>query len=382
MIISDKIKNPSGLYIHIPFCRSKCDYCSFYSMREDASPWSIDSYIERLIEELESFRKSFGSVEFDTVYVGGGTPSILSVNSMCRLLGTTRSLFNIAEGAEVTIEMNPDDLVREKLYGFRDAGVTRIVLGVQSSIVNLRQTLGRRSRNCTMEDLELFFSVPGITRCLDFIAGIPGQTESDIDVDFGIIRRFRPEHVSLYMLSVDDGTPLASRIKPDHKFEEDQQLIWMHAINYLKAHGYMHYEISNFALPGFQSRHNMKYWNFTPYLGAGPGAHSFFNNLRFSNPASLDEYMKPGEFRRVNDYRSVDQLLVEFIMTAVRKLDGFTAYDYTMISGREMPGEIIKRLSDKVAEGLMISDSGCYRLTEKGIFLADRVIYEIVEPFL
>lgn len=382
MISSDKTKSLPGLYVHMPFCRSKCDYCSFYSIREDASPWGVDAYIARLIEELESFRKSFGAVEFDTVYIGGGTPSILSVSNMRRLLDASRSLFAVADGAEVTIEMNPDDLVHEKLYGFRDAGVTRIVLGVQSSIVGLRHTLGRRSRNCTEEDLELFFSVPGITRCLDFIAGIPGQIESDIDVDFGIIRRFRPEHVSLYMLSVDDGTPLASRITPGHKFEEDQRVIWEHAINYLRALGYMHYEISNFALPGFQSRHNMKYWNFTPYLGAGPGAHSFFNNQRFSNPASLDEYMRPGEFRRVNDYRSADQLLVEFIMTAVRKLDGFTADEYTMISGREMPVEIMKRLSDKENEGLMISDNGCYRLTERGIFLADRVIYDIVEPFL
>ena len=122
----DNTKSLSGLYVHIPFCRSKCDYCSFYSIREDSSPYVVDAYITRLIEELESFRKNFGTVSFDTLYAGGGTPSILSVSSMSRLLDSARSLFSIAEGAEITVEMNPDDLSRDKLYGFRDAGATRI----------------------------------------------------------------------------------------------------------------------------------------------------------------------------------------------------------------------------------------------------------------
>lgn len=382
MVYSDKIKSPAGLYLHIPFCRSKCDYCSFYSVREDASPFGIDAYLMRLIEELESYRRSFGAVDFDTVYVGGGTPSILSAGNMRRLLDPVRSLFAVAKGAEVTIEMNPDDLSQEKLTGFRDSGVTRIVLGVQSGIISHRQTLGRRGRNCTADDLELFFSVPGITRCLDYIAGIPGQTEADIDEDFEIISRFRPEHVSLYLLSVEEGTPLALRVRCGDEYEEHQRVLWEYSINQLKGMGYRHYEISNFALPGFESRHNMKYWNFTPYLGAGPGAHSFFNGLRFSNPPSLDEYMEPGEFRRINDYRSADQLLVEFIMTALRKLDGFMPGDYDAVTGRSLPPDIIKRLGDKVVEGLVIFDNGCYRLSQKGIFLADRVIYDIVEPFL
>ncbi len=379
---SGNIKSLPGLYIHVPFCRSKCDYCSFYSIREDTSPYDIDAFVTRLTRELESFRKSFGAVVFDTLYIGGGTPSILSVEMMRRLLDAAGTMFSIADDAEVTVEMNPDDISRGKLFGFRDAGITRIVLGVQTSIMKHRQTLGRRSRNCTEDDLELFFSVPGITRCLDFIAGIPGQTESGIDADLGIIRRFRPEHVSLYMLSIEDGTPLAARVTPDAEFEENQRVIWERAIHYLKGMGYRHYEISNFALPGFESRHNMKYWDFTPYLGAGPGAHSFFNGLRFSNPASLEEYMKPGEFRRINDYRNADQLLVEFIMTAVRKLDGFTAGEYTAISGRPLPAEVIKRLGDKEREGLISSENGCYRLTENGVFLADRVIFDLAEPFL
>ena len=262
------------------------------------------------------------------------------------------------------------------------AGVNRIVFGIQSGFVKHRQTLGRRGRNCTESDLELFFSARGLTRCMDFIAGIPGQTAADIDADFAIIRKFRPEHVSLYMLSVEPGTPLEARIESGGEFEDSQLFVWEHAIHSLKSLGYRHYEISNFALPGCESRHNMKYWNFAPYLGAGPGAHSYFNGLRFSNPASLDEYMRQGEFRRIFDHRSEEQLLVEFIMTAFRRLDGFSPDEYTALTGKPLPREITTKLREKADEGLITSENGLLRLSEKGIFLADRVIYDIVEPFL
>lgn len=374
--------SPSGLYVHIPFCRSKCDYCSFYSVREADSAYSTGRYVQRLIAELESFRHDFGAVELDTVYAGGGTPSILSTADMSLLLEAVSSLFTVADGAEVTVEMNPDDLLRDKLEGFMAAGVNRIVLGIQSGLLNHRQTLGRRGRNCTESDLELFFSVRGLTRCMDFIAGIPGQTRGDIDADFAIIRRFRPEHVSLYMLSVEPGTPLEARTETGGEFEDSQLPVWEHAIHSLKELGYRHYEISNVALPGCESRHNMKYWNFTPYLGAGPGAHSYFNGVRFSNPASLDEYMQQGEFRRIFDYRSEEQLLVEFIMTALRRLDGFSPGEYMALTGKPLPRGITIRLREKENEGLITSENGLLRLSEKGIFLADRVIYDIVETFL
>ena len=374
--------SPGGLYLHIPFCRNKCDYCSFYSVSSMPGSPEIDLYITRLIQELEEYKKSFGPVVFDTLYIGGGTPSMLSVAQMDRIIEAAGSLFAIMGGAEVTIEMNPDDLLSEKLYGFRDAGVTRIVLGIQSTILDIRKTLGRRGINCTEKNLEMFFSVPGIVKCLDFIGGIPGQSETHIDKDFTVIERFRPEHISFYMLSVEEGTPLSARIRPDSEFEEHQRRIWEHAIGRLKDMGYRHYEISNFALNGFESRHNMKYWNFRPYLGAGPGAHSFFNGSRFSNPPSLRDYMKPGVFNRVTDCRGADQLLVEFIMTSLRRLEGFTADEYRRVSGCPMPREVIKRMEDKVSEKLMNYENGRYCLTAKGIFLADRIIYDLAEPFL
>lgn len=371
-----------GLYIHIPFCRRKCDYCSFYSLPADGDSVIIERYISRLIEEFKEIKDEFGAITFDTVYLGGGTPSMLRSSQIDLVLESVSSFFHLARDTEITIEMNPDDFSEDKISGFINAGVNRVVLGLQSRIIKNREFIGRGGKNCTYQELETFFSIEGITRCIDFIAGIPGQTPVDIDCDFSVVRKYRPEHISLYMLSVEEGTPLASRLAPDNEFEDNQVQVWEYAINLLKSYGYTHYEISNFAIPGYESRHNMKYWNYIPYIGTGPGAHTFFNNRRYSNPASLAEYLKPGSFSRVFDERSNNEILVEFIMTSLRNLNGFRLDEYEKITGNELPQGIIDKISEKEHEGLLRSNGNLISFTEKGVFFADSIIYDIVESYL
>lgn len=371
-----------GLYIHVPFCRSKCDYCSFYSIPASGNDSIIISYIDRAIAELAEVKELYGSIEFDTLYLGGGTPSVLPEKQLNRLLDYIFSFFTINGDAEITLEMNPDDISRSKLDSIVKAGVNRIVLGVQSVSVKNRNILGRRGRNPGAEDLDLFFSCSGITHCLDFIGGIPEQEPADLEPDLDVIRRWKPDHISYYMLSVEENTPLSGRFKPGDEFNDIQARSWAYIIQELKDSGYHHYEISNFCIPGSESVHNMKYWRFVPYIGIGPGAHSFYNNMRYANPASVEQYLMPGAFTRNHDVRGEKELLIEFIMTSLRILDGFDLADYKRISNCELPDLICKRIEHQISRGLVSRNGNLISLTEKGVFLCDRVIYDIIEPYL
>lgn len=371
-----------GLYIHIPFCRAKCDYCSFYSLPVEENSPIVDQYLKRLIEELRTISAEYGRVSFDTVYFGGGTPSIISLKRFRELLDEVRALFCVVKDAEITVEMNPDDIPGDKIPGWIAAGVNRIVLGMQSTILSQRKIIGRMGRNPSPAELDYFFQFKNLARCLDFIGGIPDQEFADIDRDFEIISRYRPEHVSFYLLTVDENTPLASRIRPDEKFDNNQLRVWQYGIECLKKMGYGHYEVSNFALPGNKSRHNMKYWKFLPYIGAGPSAHSFYNNIRYSNPASLQDYLKPGGFRREIDHRDESSVVVEFVLTSTRNLDGFSPDDYRKITGKELPEVIAAGFDRMVSLGFMEKRNGLLRYTEKGLQFSDRIVYEIVESLL
>jgi oxygen-independent coproporphyrinogen III oxidase len=376
-----------GIYIHIPFCRRKCDYCGFYSVPlEGESPAVPDAYERRLHEEIRERLPAAAFPHADTVYFGGGTPSLLDPAQVSGILRLLAEHVALEPGAEITIEMNPGDLSVEKLEGYRDAGVSRAVLGVQTLSPRLHNLIGRSAAVCTGKELDLFFGVDGIVHCVDLIAGIPSQSGEELACDLDIIAGYRPLHISAYLLSIEKKTPLAARITPDATLESGQAACFETLACSLRAYGYQQYEISNYAVPGYESRHNMKYWRFEPYIGFGPGAHSFVNDERYINTMSVGEYLGCGRFNLEHDARTASSAAVEYLMTGLRLLSGLSLRAMEARLAFHMPDEVRDRIGKAAYEGMvMVSDGDggrMIRLSEKGLLIADRIIYSIVEPLL
>lgn len=372
----------SGIYIHTPFCREKCDYCSFYSVPVKPGDKTINHFTGRVIDEINNRVKSTGLINADTLYFGGGTPSILGVENISRLTGHIKEKFRLSDDSEITIEMNPDHLTKENLRGFASAGINRIVLGVQTMHPGSGNIIGRKGKLCSAPNLDLFFSEGDFSRSIDIIGGLPGQTREELLADLAEVTSRRPDHISFYLLSVEDGTPLAERFTPDESFDEKQVSLWRHGIDFLKESGYEHYEISNFAFNRAYSRHNMKYWTFQLYTGFGPGAHSFTDEIRFSNIMSADEYLQSGEFRYKYDNRSEKDVIVEYLMTSLRILNGFKPEHFSEITGISIPHELRNRFMRLQDRGLLEYKDDCIKVTDNGLNVFDSIVYEVTEIFL
>lgn len=378
-----------GVYIHIPFCRRKCDYCSFYSVPADRSgPGGIvpETYVAKLCQEIGERLPAAGFDSADTVYFGGGTPSLLTAEQVNRILRVVRNNTILDAGAEVTIEMNPGDVSADLCTRYRDAGVTRAVLGVQTLSKRLHGLIGRSADCCTDRVLDEFFSVPGLISCLDLITGIPSQTPGELCRDIDRVASYRPAHISAYLLSIEKNTPLFSRLRLGPETEPEQAALFELAMTRLGGLGYEHYEISNYALPGYESRHNMKYWRFDTYIGFGPGAHSFVNGERYINAMTIGDYMAAERPLLDHDIRTTQSAAVEYLMTGLRLLGGLSLREMEERLDWRIPAEVLERINAAVEKGMMtaaLRDGGmAITLSHEGVFLADRVIYGIVEPLL
>jgi putative oxygen-independent coproporphyrinogen III oxidase len=280
----------AGLYVHTPFCRSKCPYCDFYSINDDSL---IPGYLAALDTEARLYRDQFPA--FDSLYLGGGTPSWLSDAHLAELMTNLRRYFALAPDSEVTLEANPDDITAHKLAVFRDLGVNRLSLGVQSFNEAELRFLGRRhTARQTLRVLDLIRAAGFTNLGLDLIYGLPGQTMAAWVKTLETALNFAPEHLSCYQLTLADDTPMgrmgaAGQVRlPD---EETQREFFLLTAQFLKERGYRHYEVANFAREeGFRCRHNLKYWTHLPYLGLGPAAHSFQGGRRWWNVASVENY--------------------------------------------------------------------------------------------
>ncbi len=380
----------TGLYLHFPFCREKCDYCSFrsfpVSLFQTGNGDVVDNYLRRLRREISWWSGKTGDLEADTIYFGGGTPSLLEPDEIHGIIGSLRENFRIDDDPEITIEVNPADADEKRIAGYRDAGVGRIVLGVQTLNWRLHRIIGRCGNPAERDLLEEFFSVRGITHSLDLIAGIPGQKREELLEEIELLTSYSPKHISLYLLTLDEKTPLYKRMTVDESFPELQREHFDTAIRSLKEKGYIHYEISNFSLEGFRSRHNMKYWTFQPYIGFGPGAHSFIRNRRYINRMTVEEYLESADLTLEEDVRGGYAPLVEYILTGLRLIEGFSPERMKKLTGLELPEKVVEKFQKLESEGLIRQekrrDENIIKLTERGIPLADAVTYEAVEPLL
>lgn len=364
-----------GLYVHIPFCRSKCPYCNFYSV---TSISGIEDFLEALAMEMEMNAGKSGP--FDTIYLGGGTPSILSPRQIEKILTTLRRNFGMVPHAEITLEANPADLHLSYLRALREAGVNRLNLGAQSFEQGVLKFLARRhSVQQAISAIETSRQAGFSQLGLDLIYGVPGQTIGSWLKTLAQALAFSPEHLSCYQLTVEKDTPLEGayhRGEFSSLGEEELFDFFMITAERLEEAGFIQYEVSNFAREaGFASRHNQKYWNHTPYLGLGPSAHSFSGGRRWWNCRSVSQYidaLKAGKPPiQGSESLSPEQLRMEALFLALRTRKGIhmkdfcAKYQYDLIPEK---GGILSRLRE---EGFLSMEDGRLHPTRTGLAVAD-----------
>ncbi len=360
-----------GLYVHVPFCRGKCPYCGFHSCTDLTL---IPAWLEALEAEAELYREAFPP--FDTLYLGGGTPSLLALPELERLLTALRRVFAVAPGSELTLEANPDDVTPEKLRGYRELGITRLSLGVQSLVEEELRFLQRRHSAVQAEaalNAALAAGLPAVA--VDLIYGLPGQSLIVWEKTLGRIAACRPQHLSCYQLTAEAGTPLMARLDRGELAlpgEEDGLAFFLFTSEFLTDQGYLHYEVSNFARGEEHfSRHNRKYWQHLPYLGLGPAAHSFMAGQRWWNHADLAAYRQAltrGETPVAGrEVLTPEQLRLEALLLGFRTRFGV---EKGLLQAGENWQENLARL---VETGLVELADGLVVPTREGLAVADRL---------
>ena len=368
----------NGIYVHFPFCRKKCDYCAFYSVPIDSAVHYEAQYTAALKKEITG-RYQAPRKDADSIYFGGGTPSLFHAEKLSEVLETISKTFNVLPQAEISIELNPADISAEKLNGLKQAGFNRFVLGVQTLDPALHALIGRTGEPCGKKHLDEFFSCSAVTHCLDLIIGIPGQ--NDLETELEIIASYGAKHISAYLLSIEEKTPLEAKIQCDEAFENMQRSAFINTKRILESFGYRHYEISNYALSEYESLHNKKYWTFQPYISFGSGAHSFYDGRRYINKAPLEKYMADPFANFDEDKRGAFSAMTEFVMTGLRMIDGFSTLDFTNQFG-ELPQELSRRIDEEIKKGMLVFQNGRVSFSEKGLLFADRVIFDMVQDLL
>lgn len=358
-----------GLYIHIPFCKSKCGYCDFYSFVSDES--TMDRYLDCLFKRTEEY-SAFINRRIDTVYIGGGTPSVFGGERIRCLLEKVRSCFSVTPDCEITVECNPSSVDETLVRALRAAGVNRISMGLQSAVTSERKSLGRLSDSIQAERAVRLFRENGFENLsLDLMLGLENQTLLTLDESLDFILSLDVKHVSAYLLKLEEGTPLYERRNSLSLPDEDAVCeLYQHTVSKLFEHGIFQYEISNFARPGFESRHNLKYWNDEEYLGLGPCAHSFFDGRRFYFERDFTGFLNGN--KPIPDGSGGGE--EEYIMLRLRLKDGLRFDEYKKRYHKQIPDSVIKNAENLMKYEVLILDKSGIRLTEKGFLLSNSVI--------
>lgn len=372
-----------GLYIHIPFCRSKCDYCDFYSLagREE----QMDLYQKALLAQFKRWAPLVKGRAVDTIYFGGGTPSYYGAKRIRELLLYLQRRFPVSRQAEITLECNPDSVDARSMSALRRAGVNRVSLGMQSADAEQLRCIHRihTPRQAELAVAELRRAkIDNIS--LDLIYGLPGQSLESWQQTLRSALALEPEHISCYGLKTEPGTPLARQVEaglclPD---EDAQADFYLKAVELLQRAGFRQYEISNFAKTGRESRHNLKYWMGREYLGFGPGAHSYFGGKRFSYPRDLDRYLRSarrGEVERT-ELQEIDgpERAREYLMLRMRTLRGIEEWEYRRKFGLNFE-PISRRLEFFEAHHWAELSGKRWHFTPQGFLLSNTLILELLE---
>ena len=364
--------------MHIPFCKRKCNYCDFCS--EAAGEDKIDQYVDALCDEIKTFKKK-DVITVNTVFFGGGTPSVINSCHFKKIMNTLRENFRILPDAEITAEVNPGTVTEEKAVAFLRSGVNRISIGAQSIHKNELKILGR-IHDCDdfVNTVQMFKRIGIDNLSVDLMYGIPEQTLCSFKNTLKKIIALNPKHVSCYGLIIEEGTLFfENRENLALPTEDEEYEMYSLAHQMLTDAGYIHYEISNYGKEGFLSRHNLKYWHNEEYLGFGLSAHSYFGGHRFYNTSDFDEYFT----RDCTKYRKAESLTdgidpFEYAMLALRLDDGFLLEDYEKLFGKSF----IEGKEDKIREFMNLEllkiAQGRISLTAKGFYVSNSILTELL----
>ena len=384
-----------GLYIHIPFCAKKCDYCDFKSFENKGN--LIDEYIKWLNYEIKSIGESnkndFTSnldslINLKTIYIGGGTPSFINSNYIKMLLETIKNNFQMDKNVEITIEVNPGTITREKLKDYKEAGINRLSIGSQSTIDRILKEIGRiHTYSDIINTYNLARSMNFNNINLDLMIGLPKQTIDDVISSINDILKMNPEHISVYSLILEEGTKFYEKWEKNELIlpndEEERSMYWT-VKKMLEKAGYIHYEISNFSKPGFESKHNLDCWKQEEYIGVGVAAHSYTNNIRYSNIDNIEQYIQNykngSELDNLvfHEKQNMQNKMKEYMILGLRKIEGIHIQEFKRKFGNN-PIMLFKKELDKlVKEDLIEIDGDIIKLTFKGLDLANLVWEEFI----
>ena len=381
--------NELGIYIHIPFCKQKCYYCDFVSYSNKCS--EVKEYIESLKKEIEEF--DFSNYKVTSIYIGGGTPSYIDSIYIVEILSELKEKLkcNLIEfkDIEITIEVNPGTVDTKKLNDYKKLGINRLSIGIQSTKNDILKKIGRIHTYQEFLEIYKLARETGFKNInIDLMIGIPGQKIGDLKNTLQDIIKLEPEHISVYSLIIEENTPIEKMLEngeiklPDEDLERN---MYWYVKNTLELNGYNHYEISNFAKLGKESRHNLNCWNQEEYIGFGVAAHSYLNGIRFSNTINVEEYIQHIENNRkeeniqIEESQSLEDKKNEFMMLGFRKIQGV---DIARFKEKFIDNPIFlyrENLNKLVEEGLIEVDLNHIKLTNKGIDLANLVFEEFVD---
>lgn len=381
--------NELGIYIHIPFCKQKCYYCDFVSYSNKCS--EVKEYIESLKKEIEEF--DFSNYKVTSIYIGGGTPSYIDSIYIVEILSELKEKLkcNLIEfkDIEITIEVNPGTVDTKKLNDYKKLGINRLSIGLQSTKNDILKKIGRIHTYQEFLEIYKLARETGFKNInIDLMIGIPGQKIGDLKNTLQDIIKLEPEHISVYSLIIEENTPIEKMLEngeiklPDEDLERN---MYWYVKNTLELNGYNHYEISNFAKLGKESRHNLNCWNQEEYIGFGVAAHSYLNDIRFSNTINVEEYIQHIENNRkeeniqIEESQSLEDKKNEFMMLGFRKIQGV---DIARFKEKFIDNPIFlyrENLNKLVEEGLIEVDLNHIKLTNKGIDLANLVFEEFVD---
>lgn len=372
----------AGIYLHIPFCKHRCIYCDFFSTTRNEEK---SRYVQALCKELELRKDYLNKEEIETIYLGGGTPSQLSPAELKTIFTTIYNIYKVREDAEITLEVNPDDITTDYVHNLRILPINRISMGIQTFHEDTLKLLHRRhTAHQAIEAYNLLREADFQNISIDLMYGLPGETLQQWESDIKQAIELHPEHISAYHLIYEEGTALWKLHEQHLVSEADEDLslsMFKTLIKLLTDAGYQHYEISNFCLPRLHSQHNSSYWTEKKYMGCGPSAHSYNGISRQWNIASLDTYLN-GITRNEPIYE-IEELDVytrynDFIITRLRTCWGVPLFQLHLTYGEELFNYCLRMAKPHLERGTLTKENDILRLTTKGIFISDNIMSDLL----
>lgn len=368
-----------SIYIHIPFCVSKCFYCDFISFANREDMYKI--YIEALLLEIKNSSTEYKYYEIQTIFIGGGTPTVIDYNYIIKIMENVKLYYNISEQAEVTIESNPGTIYYKQLLALKNSGINRVSMGLQASQNRLLKKLGRiYTYEEFVESFNLLREAQFDNINIDLMFSLPEQTIMDWEETLSNVIELNPEHISAYSLIIEEGTPFGHMYDQNELLLPDEYIdrqMYYKAKEVLKQNGYIHYEISNFAQNQLESRHNIVYWQQREYIGFGLGAHSYINKMRFHNTYNIDKYIKFSYLKQniTEDIEKNDILdeYAEYMFLGLRLIKGISKYEFKLKFNKNIYDIYGKQLNECKALKLIKEENGNLSLTQKGIDVSNAI---------